>query len=64
MRYIQFFDGDIIFGEVNNNLMYKIRNDKIYCLRNGIEAAYITNNKLYITDGEFLNSLQLGNFAF
>ena len=63
-RYIRFVDGDIILGEVNNNLMLKISNDKISFLQNGIEVAYMTDNKLYITDGEFLNSLQLGNFAF
>lgn len=64
IRYIRFVDGDIILGEINNNLMLKISNDKISFLQNGIEVAYMTDNKLYITDGEFLNSLQLGNFAF
>ena len=64
IRYIRFVDGDIILGEVNNNLMLKISNDKISFLQNGIEVAYMTDNKLYITDGDFLNSLQLGNFAF
>lgn len=64
IRYIRFVDGDIILGEVNNNLMLKISNDKISFLQNGIEVAYMTDNKLYITYGEFLNSLQLGNFAF
>lgn len=64
IRYIRFVDGDIILGEVNNSLMLKISNDKISFLQNGIEVAYMTDNKLYITDGEFLNSLQLGNFAF
>lgn len=64
IKYIRFADGDIILGEVNNNLMLKISNDKISFLQNGIEVAYMTDNKLYITDGEFLNSLQLGNFSF
>ena len=64
IRYIRFVDGDIILGEINNNLMLKISNDKISFLQNGIEVAYMTDNKLYITDGEFLNSLQSGNFAF
>ena len=64
IRYIRFVDGDIILGEVNNSLMLKISNDKFSFLQNGIEVAYMTDNKLYITDGEFLNSLQLGNFAF
>lgn len=64
IRYIRFVNGDIILGEVNNSLMLKISNNKISFLQNGIEVAYMTDNKLYITDGEFLNSLQLGNFAF
>ena len=64
IRYIRFIDGNIILGEINNSLMLKISNDKISFLQNGIEVAYMTDNKLYITDGEFSNSLQLGNFAF
>ena len=64
IRYIRFIDGSIILGEVNNDLMLKISNDKISFLQNGIEVAYMTDNKLYITDGELLNSLQLGKFAF
>lgn len=64
IRYIRFVDGSIILGEVNNDLMLKISNDKISFLQNGIEVAYMTDNKLYITDGELLNSLQLGKFAF
>ena len=64
IRYIRFINGDIILGEINNNLMLKISNNKISFLQNGIEVAYMTDNKLYITEGEFLNSLQLGNFAF
>ena len=57
-------NGNIILGEINNSLMLKISNNKISFLQNGTEVAYMTDNKLYITDGEFLNSLQLGNFAF
>ena len=29
-----------------------------------MEIAYMSGGRLYITDGEFLNSLQLGNFTF
>ena len=61
--YLFIFSAEIL-GEINNSLMLKISNDKISFLQNGIEVAYMTDNKLYITDGEFLNSLQLGNFAF
>lgn len=64
IKYIRFIDGNIILGQVGNQLMLQISNDRISFQQNGIEVAYINNNKLYITDGEFLHSLILGNFAF
>lgn len=63
-KYIRFVDGNIILGEVGNELTLKIQNDRISFLQNEREVAYFSNNKLYVTDGEFLHSLQLGNFAF
>ena len=63
-KYIRFEDGNIILGEVGNELTLNIQNDRIQFLQNNVEVAYFSNNKLYVTDGEFLNSLQLGNFAF
>ncbi|MFD1466468.1 phage tail protein [Lapidilactobacillus mulanensis] len=64
VKYIRFEDGNIILGQVGNEVTLKIQNDRIGFLQSGNEVAYINNNKLYITDGEFLNSLRLGNFAF
>ena len=29
-----------------------------------MEVAYMSNNKLYITDGEFLTSVKIGSFQF
>ena len=63
-KYIRFVDGNIVLGEVGNELTLNIQNDRIQFLQNNVEVAYFSNNKLYVTDGEFLNSLQLGNFAF
>ena len=63
-KYIRFEDGNIILGELGNELTLKIQNDRISFLESGAEVAYFTNKKLYITDGEFLNSLQLGRFSF
>jgi hypothetical protein len=28
----------------------------------GVIVAYYANNKMYVTDGEFLNSLQIGDW--
>lgn len=64
IKYIRFVDGSIILGQVNNPLLLKISNDRISFISNNLEIAYMSGGKLYITDGEFLNSLQLGNFTF
>lgn len=63
-KYIRFINGEILLGETGSELVLKIGNTKVSFLQNGIEVAYISNRKLYITDGEFLNSLNLGNFGF
>lgn len=65
-KYIRLFDDDkhIVIGIDGNTLVLQVSNDRISFLDSGQEVAYISNSKLYITDGEFLHSLQLGNFAF
>lgn len=63
-KYIRFVDGNILLGEDGNTLTLRIENDRISFLDSGLEVAYFSNNKLHVTDGEFINSLQLGNFAF
>ena len=63
-KYIRFVDGNIILGEEGNELTLKIQNDRISFIQNALEVAYFSDRKLYVTDGEFLNSLRLGNFSF
>ena len=64
VKYIRFVDGNIILGQVDNPLLLKISNNRISFISNNMEIAYMSGGRLYITDGEFLNSLQLGNFTF
>lgn len=64
VKYIRFKDGVIYIGEEGNELILKQQNDRISFLENGVEVAYFSNRKLYVLDGEFINSLKLGNFAF
>lgn len=54
----------IELGSNTSDIILRQLNDRIQFLQNGVEVAYITNNTLYITDGTFLNSLRIGNFAF
>lgn len=63
-KYIRFVDGDILLGEEGNPLTLRIENDRINFMENGASSAYWQNRKFYAVDGEFLNSLKLGKFAF
>ena len=63
-RYIRFEDGNIILGEAGNELTLRIENDRISFLDSGAEVAYLSNNRLYVTDGHFLQSLRVGSFAW
>lgn len=62
-KYIRFIDGQIVLGEDGNLLTLTLANDRIYFEQNGIEVAYFSNNKLYVTDIHVTNSLRIGNFA-
>lgn len=64
VKYIRFIDGNIVLGEVGNELTLRISNDRISFLQSSVEVAYLSNNKLYITDAHVLNSIRIGNFAF
>ena len=63
-KYIRFVDGSILLGEVGNSLELKISNNRISFFQSGAEVAYFSDSKLYVTNGHFINSLQLGAFAF
>ena len=63
-KYIRFENGQILLGEVGNDLELQISNDRISFLQDGAEVAYFSNRKLYVTDTQILHSLQLGSFAF
>ena len=60
-KYIRFIGGNIILGDQNNDLQCIITNSKISFEQNGAEVAYISNNKLYITNAEVLDRFTVGN---
>lgn len=63
-KFIRFIDGKIILGVEGNELTLEQKNDRISFMQSGYEVAYFSNNKLYVTDGEFLGSLRIGKFAY
>ena len=64
VKYIRFQSGTITLGEVNNPLTLTLSNNRMSFLQNGVEVAYISDKRLYITDVEILTSLRIGKFAF
>lgn len=63
-KYIRLGDGKIELGDSSSPITLVIENDIIKFVQNGVSVAQITNNKLVITDGDFNNSLRIGNFKY
>ncbi len=63
-KYIRFEDGNIILGESGNEMTLVLENDRMSFQRNGVEVMYITEGIIYITDGNYVNSLKIGNHKF
>lgn len=64
VRYIRFENGNIILGMQGNPMTLHLSRDRVSFLQDNLEVAYFSNQKLFVTSGEFLNSLQLGVFGF
>jgi hypothetical protein len=65
--YIRFEDGNIILGRADSDILLILKNNRISFVRNvadNTEVAYISNDVLYITEGEFLTQLRIGKFGF
>lgn len=70
-KYIRFENGDIILGESTNNVTVRLENNQLAFYVGGVKVSYwlvdetgANPPKFYVTDGEFLNSLRLGKFAW
>lgn len=63
-KYIRFENGHIILGEQGSPIVLRIENERIVFIESGVESAYWHNRKFYAVDGEYINSLKLGKFAF
>lgn len=63
-KYIRFIDGNIYLGAEDNPVQLIEKNDRISFVQAGSEVAYFSNNKMYVNDGQFNNTLRIGNFEF
>lgn len=59
------FDAEgMTIGKSDSHFKTKISNERFSFTENGNEVAYFANKKMYITDGQFTNSMRVGDFAF
>lgn len=63
-RYIRFKNGNIELGDINSPFKALLTHEKISFLKADAEVAYLSKNRLYITDAYIINSLRIGNFEF
>lgn len=63
-EYIRFQGALIELGRVGNDFKAQLTNTELAFWQNNNKIAYISNNKLHITDAEIQNKLTIGKFAF
>ncbi len=64
LTYIRFSSEGIEIGKSDNPIVMKLDNDDLAFYQNGVKVAYISNNKLEITDAQVNKSLRIGNYVF
>ena len=62
--YIRFDVDGMELGKIGNRFKTRLTNEKLAFLQDNEEVAYISNNKMYITDAEVRRGLILGNYSF
>jgi len=62
--YMSFTESGLIIGKTGNPFTFRVVNNKLSFYMNETEVAYLSNNKLYVTQAEILTRLQIGKFAY
>lgn len=63
-KYFKFDTDGLTIGRSDSIIRLVMDNDIVKFMCEGKEVAYFTDSKLYITDGEFVNSIKIGKFSF
>ena len=62
--YMRFGEDGLTIGKAGNPLTFRVVNDRLAFYMNDTEVAYLSNNKLYVTQAKILARLQIGKFAY
>ena len=62
--YMRFGEDGLTIGKAGNPLTFRVINNRLAFYMNDTEVAYLSDNKLYVTQAEILARLQIGKFAY
>ncbi len=62
--YMSFGEDGLVIGKAGNPFTFRVVNDRLAFFMNNTEVAYLSNNKLYVTQAEILTKMIIGKFAF
>lgn len=63
-NYMSFDNDGLTLGKSDSAFKTKITNQEWSIQKNGEKVTYISDQTMYITDGQFTQSLKIGNFGF
>lgn len=63
-NYMSFDNNGLTLGKSDSAFKTKITNQEWSIQKNGAKVTYINDQTMYITDGQFTQSLKIGNFEF
>lgn len=63
-NYMSFDNDGLTLGKSDSAFKTKITNQEWSIQKNGANVTYINDQTMYITDGQFTQSLKIGNFGF
>ncbi len=62
--YMTFGESGLIIGKSGNPVTFRVINDRVSFYMNNTEVAYLSDNKLFVTQAEILTRLKIGKFAY
>lgn len=63
-NYMSFDKDELTLGKSDSAFKTKITNQEWSIQKNGAKVTYINDQTMYITDGQFTQSLKIGNFGY
>ena len=64
LTYMTFGQDGLVIGKAGNPFTFRVVNDRLAFYMNNTEVAYLSNNKLYVTQAEILSRMIVGKFSF